>query len=58
MQQVVRFLIDQEDRQRVEREAKRLGLKSSSFLRLLIKLYFNGFRLERKESANKREEQE
>ena len=49
MQQLVRFVIDVEDGKKIEREAQRLGLNSSDFLRLLIKLYFNGLSLERRE---------
>ncbi len=49
MQKLVRFVIDVEDSNRIEREAERLGLQSSDFLRLLIKLYFNGLSLERRE---------
>ena len=56
MQQVVRFLVDRDDKQRIEREARKLGLKSSGFIRLLIKLYFNGSKLERRELATKGEE--
>ena len=52
MQQLVRFLIDREDSQRIEREAQELGLKSSDFLRLLIKLHFSELKLERRELAN------
>ena len=57
MQQVVRFLIDGDDKQRVEREARNLGLKSSGFIRLLIKLDFDGSGLERRELAIKGEKQ-
>ena len=49
MQKLVRFVIDVEDGKKIEREAQRLGLDSSDFLRLLIKLYFNGLRLEQRE---------
>ncbi len=49
MQQYVRFLIDVEDNLKIEREAQRLGLRSSDFLKLLIKLYFNGLKLEQRE---------
>ena len=52
MQQLVRFLIDREDSQRIEREAQELGLKSSDFLRLLIKLHFSELKLERRELAS------
>jgi hypothetical protein len=60
MQQLVRFVIDREDSQKIEREAQRLGLKSADFLRLLIKLYFNGngLRLERRELVHELEERE
>ena len=44
---IMRFWIDREDKERVENEAKLLGLKASSFLRLLVKQYFGGFYLER-----------
>lgn len=56
MQVILRFWIDQEDKERVENEAKKLGLNASSFLRLLIKQYLGGFYLERekgKEQAEK-----
>jgi len=49
MQQYVRFLIDVEDNLKIEREAQKLGLRSSDFLKLLIKLYFNGLKLEQRE---------
>jgi hypothetical protein len=47
MQVIIRFWVDHADKERVENEAKRLGLNASSFLRLLIKQYFGGFYLER-----------
>ena len=43
----MRFWIDREDKERLENEAKMLGLNASSLLRLLIKQYFGGFHLER-----------
>jgi hypothetical protein len=49
MQQLVKFVIDVEDNKKIEREAQKLGLKSSDFLQLLIKLYFNGLKLEPRE---------
>jgi hypothetical protein len=49
MQKLVRFLIDVEDGKKIEREAQRLGMDSSDFLRLLIKLYFNGLKFEPRE---------
>jgi hypothetical protein len=57
MQQYVRFLIDVEDNLKIEREAQRLGLRSSDFLKLLIKLYFNGLKLEQRELVHNLEEQ-
>jgi hypothetical protein len=57
MQQLVRFVIDVEDCKKIEREAQKLGLKSSDFLQLLIKLYFNGLRLERRELVHEFGEQ-
>lgn len=56
MQQLVRFVVDVEDIKKIERESQRLGLKSSDFLRLLIKLYFNGLGLERRELVHELEE--
>jgi len=56
LQQVIRVLVNWEEKERIEREAKRLGLKSSEFLRLLIKLHFNGLRLEARELAEKGKE--
>lgn len=47
MQVILRFWIDQADKERVENEARELGLKASSFLRLLIKQYFGRSFLER-----------
>jgi hypothetical protein len=49
MQKLIRFVVDVEDGKKIEREAQRLGLDSADFLRLLIKLYFNGLRLEPRE---------
>jgi hypothetical protein len=49
MQKLVRFVIDVEDGKKIEKEAQRLGLDSSDFLRLLIKLYFNGLKFEQRE---------
>jgi hypothetical protein len=48
MQVIIRFWVDLKDKERVETEARRLGLNASSFLRLLIKQYFGGFYLERR----------
>ncbi len=36
----MRFRISQEDKELVENEARKLGLKPSSFIHLLIKQYF------------------
>jgi len=47
MQVIMRFWIDREDKERLENEAKMLGLNASSLLRLPIKQYFGGFHLER-----------
>ncbi len=55
MQQLVRFLISLEDKQRIEGEARKLGIESSDFLQLLIKAYFNGVRLECGEPARDRD---
>jgi len=55
MQVVMRFWIDQEDKERVENEARQLGLKSSSFLRLLIKRYFGRSFLERERGEGQAE---
>lgn len=58
MQQLVRFVVDVEDNRKIEREAQKLGLKSSDFLKLLIKLYFNGLKLERRELGHELEGRE
>ena len=55
MQQLVRFCINLEDKQRIEGEASKLGIASADFLQLLIKAYFNGVRLERGEPASDRD---
>lgn len=55
MQVIMRFWADHADKERVENEAKRLGLNASSFLRLLIKQYFGGFYLERERRGEQRE---
>lgn len=55
MQVIMRFWTDHADKERVENEAKRLGLNASSFLRLLIKQYFGGFYLERERRGEQRE---
>lgn len=55
MEVIMRFWADHADKERVENEAKRLGLNASSFLRLLIKQYFGGFYLERERGGEQRE---
>ena len=55
MQVIMRFWIDQADKERVENEARELGLKASSFLRLLIKQYFGRSFLERERGEGQRE---
>jgi len=55
MQVIIRFWVDLEDKERVEAEARRLGLNASSFLRLLIKQYFGGFFLERRRREEQKE---
>ncbi len=55
MQVIMRFWIDQADKEQVENEARKLGLNASSFLRLLIKQYFGGFYLERGKGGGERE---
>ena len=49
MQKLARFASDVEDDKKLKREARRLGLANSDFLRLLIKLYSNGQRPEPRE---------
>jgi len=53
-QQIVECLIDREDKLWIEKEAKKLGLTSSGFFRLLIKLSFDGLSLETRQLAKKR----
>jgi hypothetical protein len=55
MQVIMRFWVDLADKERVEAEARRLGLNASSFLRLLIKQYFGGFYLERRRREEQKE---
>jgi len=55
MQVILRFWIDQADKERVENEARELGLKASSFLRLLIKQYFGRSFLEREKGEGQTE---
>jgi len=55
MEVIMRFWIAQADKERVESEAKKLGLSASSFLRFLIKQYFGGFYLERGKGEGERE---
>jgi hypothetical protein len=55
MQVIMRFWVDLKDKERVETEARRLGLNASSFLRLLIKQYFGGFYLERRRRGEQKE---
>jgi len=40
-------LITKKDKKRIKDEAKRLGMSAASFLRLLIKQYFDGIKFER-----------
>jgi len=55
MQVIMRFWIDQADKEQVEKEAEKLGLNASSFLRFLIKQYFGGFYLERGKGGGEKE---
>lgn len=45
---MIRFLVDDEDATKLEREARKLGLSVSAFIRLLIKQWSNGIKFEKR----------
>ena len=47
-QKMIRFLLDSDDAERLEEEARGLGLSVSAFLRLLIKQWSDGIKFERR----------
>ena len=49
-QKMIRFLLENDKAEKLEREAISLGLSVSAFLRLLIKQWDDGIRFERIES--------
>ena len=55
METTMRFWIGREDKERLESEAEKLGLKASSLLRFLIKQYFAGIHFEREKRERETE---
>lgn len=51
MEEVVRFRVEADDKQKLEAEAKKLGLSVSAFIRLLIRNWSDGIRFEKNKSS-------
>jgi len=47
MLQIIRFRIETEEKNRIEAEAKKLGISVSAFIRLLIRNWLNGIKFEK-----------
>ena len=54
MEKSILLRLEEEDRAVIQAEAKKLGMTTSSFIRLLIKQYFNGIKFERRSEDAKR----
>lgn len=55
MDEVIRFRIDADEKEKVEAEAKRLGISVSAFLRLLIKQWSISIKFEKVGTAHQLE---
>ena len=53
MNKSILLRLTEEDQAAIHAEAEKLGMTTSSFIRLLIKQYFNGIRFERKDKDAK-----
>ena len=49
MRKVITIRMEAEDKERVEAEARKLGISLSAFIRLLIKQWSNGIKFEKHE---------
>lgn len=49
--EIIIFKVTKEQKQAIKREAGRLGLNMSSFLRLLVQQWSDGIRFERREPS-------
>ncbi len=45
---MIRFLVSLEDAEKLEKEAQKLGISVSAFIRLLIKQWSNGIKFEKR----------
>lgn len=52
-QKMIRFLLNQNEASKLEKEASKLGLSVSAFIRLLIRNWSNGIRFERDKEDEK-----
>lgn len=51
-QKMVRFLLDADGAKELEKEASRLGLSVSAFLRLLIRQWSDGIKFEKEKTSS------
>ncbi|MBA7650417.1 hypothetical protein ES703_58221 [subsurface metagenome] len=49
MNEVITIRMEAEDKEKVEAEARKLGISVSAFIRLLIKQWSNGIKFEKRE---------
>ena len=47
MSEVIRFLVEPDEKVKIEAEAKKLGISVSAFIRLLLKQWTDGIKFER-----------
>uniref|UniRef100_A0A6M3XT91 Putative ribbon-helix-helix protein repressor n=1 Tax=viral metagenome TaxID=1070528 RepID=A0A6M3XT91_9ZZZZ len=47
MEETIRFRINKDDKEKIEMEAKELGISVSAFIRLLIRNWSNGIKFEK-----------
>ena len=47
MSEVIRFLVEPDEKENIEAEAKKLGISVSAFIRLLIKQWSDGIKFEK-----------
>ena len=51
MKETIRFRIEEEEKRKIEAEAKKLGISVSAFIRLLIRNWSNGIKFEKERNA-------
>ncbi|MBA7632858.1 hypothetical protein ES703_40413 [subsurface metagenome] len=52
-QKMIRFLVSSEEAEKLEQEAKKLGISVSAFMRLLIKQWSDGIKFEKRDTEGR-----